>query len=79
MEKLLIKGGNQLKGKINCSGAKNAALPILAASILSDEKLVLKSEFSKEIKDPIPLYIMRNLYNFFLKIRGKRLSDIAQI
>tara|TARA_X000000950_G_scaffold265399_1_gene339628 strand:- start:2753 stop:3661 length:909 start_codon:yes stop_codon:yes gene_type:complete len=43
------------------------------------EKLVLKSEFSKEIKDPIPLYIMRNLYNFFLKIRGKRLSDIAQI
>ena len=43
MEKLLIKGGNQLKGKINCSGAKNAALPILAASILSDEKLVLKN------------------------------------
>ena len=43
MEKLLIKGGNQLKGKINCSGAKNAALPILAASILCDEKLVLKN------------------------------------
>ena len=43
MEKLLIKGGNQLKGKISCSGAKNAALPILAASILCDEKLVLKN------------------------------------
>ena len=43
MEKLLIKGGNQLKGKISCSGAKNAALPILAASILSNEKLVLKN------------------------------------
>ena len=43
MEKLLIKGGNQLKGKISCSGAKNAALPILAASILCDEKLILKN------------------------------------
>ena len=43
MEKLLIKGGNQLRGKISCSGAKNAALPILAASILSDEKLLLKN------------------------------------
>ena len=45
MEKLLIKGGNQLKGKISCSGAKNAALPIIAASILSDEKIVLKNPF----------------------------------
>ena len=43
MEKLLIKGGNQLRGKISCSGAKNAALPILAASILCDEKLLLKN------------------------------------
>ena len=43
MEKLLIKGGNNLKGKISCSGAKNAALPIIAASILSDEKIVLKN------------------------------------
>ena len=43
MEKLLIKGGNHLKGKISCSGAKNAALPIIAASILSDEKIVLKN------------------------------------
>ena len=43
MEKLLIKGGNQLRGKISCSGAKNAALPILAASILCNEKLLLKN------------------------------------
>ena len=43
MEKLLIKGGKNLKGKISCSGAKNAALPIIAASILSNEKIVLKN------------------------------------
>jgi len=43
MEKLLIKGGNSLSGKISCSGAKNAALPMIAATILCDEKVVLKN------------------------------------
>ena len=43
MEKLLIKGGNTLSGKIKCSGAKNAALPMIAATILSDEKIILKN------------------------------------
>jgi len=39
MDKLLIKGGNQLNGEIYASGAKNSALPILAASLLSDSPL----------------------------------------
>ena len=43
MEKLLINGGSILKGEINCSGAKNAALPMIAATILSDENIVLKN------------------------------------
>jgi len=43
MEKLLIKGGTSLKGEINCSGAKNAALPMIAATILSDEDIILKN------------------------------------
>jgi len=43
MEKLLINGGSTLKGEINCSGAKNAALPMIAATILSDENIVLKN------------------------------------
>lgn len=36
MDKLIIKGGLPLKGEINISGAKNAALPILAATLLAD-------------------------------------------
>ncbi len=36
MDKLLINGGLPLKGEINISGAKNAALPILAATLLAD-------------------------------------------
>ena len=36
MERLIIKGGNHLFGEIDCSGAKNAGLPILASTILLD-------------------------------------------
>ena len=43
MEKLLIKGGNSLSGKVTCSGAKNAALPMIASTILCDGKVVLKN------------------------------------
>jgi UDP-N-acetylglucosamine 1-carboxyvinyltransferase len=43
MEKLLIRGGNKLSGKIKCSGAKNAALPMIAATILSNEDVTLKN------------------------------------
>ena len=43
MEKLLIKGGNTLNGEIYCSGAKNAALPMIAATILNNEKVIFKN------------------------------------
>ena len=43
MEKLLIKGGNTLNGSVNCSGAKNAALPMIAATILCSDSVVLKN------------------------------------
>ena len=43
METLLIKGGITLSGNIKCSGAKNAALPMIAATILCDEKITLKN------------------------------------
>ena len=43
MEKLLIKGGKSLLGEIDCSGAKNAALPVIAGSILSSDDITLKN------------------------------------
>tara|TARA_B100000900_G_scaffold44532_1_gene33125 strand:- start:538 stop:1797 length:1260 start_codon:yes stop_codon:yes gene_type:complete len=43
MEKLRIVGGNKLSGSISCSGAKNAALPMLAATILSDQQITFKN------------------------------------
>ncbi|HWP94454.1 MAG TPA: UDP-N-acetylglucosamine 1-carboxyvinyltransferase [Gammaproteobacteria bacterium] len=41
MDKLLIQGGARLEGEIRISGAKNATLPILAATLLADEPVVV--------------------------------------
>ena len=59
MQKLIIEGNKKLFGSINISGSKNATLPILAASILTDKQLILKN---------VPLvqdvYTMINLLKF---------------
>ncbi|MDC0480970.1 UDP-N-acetylglucosamine 1-carboxyvinyltransferase [Candidatus Pelagibacter sp.] len=43
MQKLEVFGANKLKGQIKISGSKNASLPILAATLLSKKKLLLKN------------------------------------
>ena len=43
MEKFVISGGEKLEGTIRISGAKNAALPIIAASLLADSSIVLRN------------------------------------
>ena len=43
MEKLIIQGGSRLNGEVTISGAKNAALPILCASLLAETPLHLSS------------------------------------
>ena len=41
MEKLIIHGGRRLEGRVKISGAKNAVLPIIAATLLSSNSCVL--------------------------------------
>jgi UDP-N-acetylglucosamine 1-carboxyvinyltransferase len=41
MDRIRIKGGRQLKGEIAISGSKNASLPLMVASLLTDQKLTL--------------------------------------
>jgi len=43
VEKIRVYGGQKVNGKVHISGAKNSALPLLAASILSEEGLTLKN------------------------------------
>ena len=43
MNQYIMKGGNPLVGDVVISGAKNAALGILAASIMTDEEVVIEN------------------------------------
>lgn len=43
MDKFVISGGNKLKGEIKVSGAKNAAMKVLLAGLLTKEKIILKN------------------------------------
>src|SRR6202044_1146020 len=43
MDKFVVRGGNQLLGTIRVSGAKNSALPCMAAAILTEDEVVLEN------------------------------------
>ena len=43
MKKLEVKGGRKISGTIKISGSKNATLPILASTILTDKKIIIKN------------------------------------
>lgn len=43
MDKIVINGGRKLSGEVRISGSKNAALPILIATLLTDEKCIIKN------------------------------------
>src|SRR3954463_5856323 len=43
MDKFVIRGGNPLLGTVRVSGAKNAALPAMAAALLTDEPVILEN------------------------------------
>ena len=58
MQKLIIKGKKELSGKISISGSKNATLPILAASILTNQAIIKNVPLVKDI------FTMVELLNF---------------
>ena len=64
MDKFLIEGPCKLKGKILISGSKNAALPILAATLLFDKSVTIKNL-------PRPSLSPIQLKNLFIKEKLK--------
>ena len=75
MDKLIIKGKKNLTGSIAISGSKNASLPILAATILSEKKIVLKNiPFVKDVFTMIEL-----LNSIGLKININRKKNYLEI
>jgi len=57
MEKFIIEGGIPLNGEITPAGNKNAALPLMAACLLTDEPVILKN-----IPDIVDVQTMRKLF-----------------
>ena len=57
MQKLEVFGANKLKGQIQISGSKNASLPILAATLLSNKKIYFKN--IPKVKEIEPLINLR--------------------
>jgi len=61
LEKIIVRGGNRLEGTVKVEGAKNAVLPVLAATLLASEgKSVLKDV--PELSDVYTINeVLRNL------------------
>jgi UDP-N-acetylglucosamine 1-carboxyvinyltransferase len=77
MDRIKIVGGNKLNGKIPISGAKNAALPLMIASLLTDDRLTLKNV--PNLADVNLLArILRN-HGVDLAVDGKRAGPIAYL
>jgi len=75
MEKLIVKGEKPLSGTIGVSGSKNATLAILAATILSDKKIILKN-----VPMVADVYTMSNLLiSLGSKIKIKKKKNIIEI
>ena len=70
MQKLIVKGRKYLSGVIKISGSKNATLPILAASILTKEKIILKN--IPLVKDVFTMVELLNFIGLKTKISKKK-------
>ncbi len=68
MDKLIIKGGSKISGSVNVHGSKNAALPIIVSSLLSDK--ILKLSNVPNVVDVLNL--IKLLKNYGIKIEYKK-------
>ena len=70
MQKLIIKGNKNLSGVIKVSGSKNATLPILAATILSNKKIEIKN--IPIVKDVITMSELLKFMGSNIKVNIKK-------
>ena len=70
MEKLEIRGGRKISGTIIISGSKNATLPILASTILTNKKVVIKN--IPIVKDVLTMVELLSTLGSTIKFNKKR-------
>lgn len=78
MQKYIIKGGEKLEGEVRISGSKNAALPIIAATILNSSKSTLYNV--PDIHDTKMMFeILKSLGAKVEKRKNKVIIDTSKI
>ena len=75
MQKLEIKGGRKISGTISISGSKNATLPILASTILTNKKVIIKN--IPIVRDVETMSILLNTIGSPIKL-NKRKRDLLK-
>ncbi len=75
MDRIRIRGGNALNGTIPISGAKNAALPLMIASLLTDDTLTLENV--PHLADVEQLIRILGNHGVDYTVSGKRLATHA--
>src|SRR5205814_4698360 len=75
MDRIRIVGGNRLNGSIAISGAKNAALPLMIAGLLTEETLVLENV--PRLADVAQLQRILGNHGVDITSVGKRSGDAA--
>src|SRR5205814_1639181 len=73
MDRIRITGGKPLNGTIPISGAKNAALPLMIASLLTDDTLVLENV--PRLADVSQLQHILSNHGVDIMVKGKRPGD----
>jgi UDP-N-acetylglucosamine 1-carboxyvinyltransferase len=73
MDKIIIRGGKKLVGEIEISGAKNAALPLLTASLLTKEELILTNV--PALTDIATMLDLLSHLGVDIKIAGKQYQE----
>jgi UDP-N-acetylglucosamine 1-carboxyvinyltransferase len=76
MDSILVRGGNRLNGVIPISGAKNAALPLMIASLLTSEALILENV--PHLADVESLIRILTNHGVDYKVEGKRRDHNGQ-
>lgn len=71
MEKFVIDGGKKLSGKLKVESAKNSVLPLLAASVLTDEEVVIKD--CSKISDVLTMIKILNVLGVKTRYEGENL------
>ena len=71
MQKLEVLGANKLKGQIKISGSKNASLPILASTLLSNKKIYLDN--LPKVKDIETMINLLKSLGSTIQLKGKKI------